>query len=98
VICCRFAIAVGSDQWRSQPKNLVGAKMFDSRQITLFCLEKRLSKHNDCFPLAPLATPMVLTARHGTAAQSVMYLCDSYRWLLRKCLVWLVFTHFGFTT
>jgi len=38
-------------QWRSQPKNLVGAKkiggakMFDFRRITLFCLEKRLSKH-----------------------------------------------------
>ena len=38
-------------QWRSQPKNLRegkkfwGAKMFDFRRITLFCLEKRLSKH-----------------------------------------------------
>jgi len=38
-------------QWRSQPKNLgrakifVGAKMFDFRRITLFFLEKRLSKH-----------------------------------------------------
>jgi len=32
-------------QWRSQPKNLGGAKMFDFRRITLFCLEKRLSKH-----------------------------------------------------
>ena len=35
-------------QWRSQPKNWGGkklgrAKMFDFRQITLFCLEKRLS-------------------------------------------------------
>jgi len=26
-------------------KNLGGAKMFDFRRITLFCLEKRLSKH-----------------------------------------------------
>jgi len=39
-------------QWRSQPKSLGGAKifgwakMFDLRRITLFCLEKRLSKHN----------------------------------------------------
>jgi len=24
---------------------ILGAKMFDFRQITLFCLEKRLSKH-----------------------------------------------------
>jgi len=38
-------------QWRSQPKNLVGAKKFgvgkmlDFRRITLFFLEKRLSKH-----------------------------------------------------
>jgi len=28
----------------SQPRNW-GAKMFDFRQTTLFCLEKRLSKH-----------------------------------------------------
>ena len=32
-------------QWRSQPKNLWGAKKFDFRRITLFCLEKRLSEH-----------------------------------------------------
>jgi len=32
-------------QWRSQPKNFWGAKMFDFRRITLFWLEKRLSKH-----------------------------------------------------
>jgi len=38
-------------QWRSQPKNLgrakkfLGAKMYDFRRITLFCLEKRLSKY-----------------------------------------------------
>jgi len=37
-------------QWRSHPKNLGGAKnfgtdMFDFRRITLFCLEKTLSKH-----------------------------------------------------
>ena len=31
-------------QWRSQPKNW-GEQMFDFRRITLFCLEKRLSKH-----------------------------------------------------
>jgi len=37
-------ICKGSHQWRSQPKNLGGAKMFDFRRITLFCLEKRLSK------------------------------------------------------
>ena len=38
------------DQRRSQPKHLGGqkiwgAKMFDFRRVTLFCLEKRLSKH-----------------------------------------------------
>jgi len=32
-------------QWRSQPKNSGGVKMLDFRQITLFCLEYRLSKH-----------------------------------------------------
>jgi len=32
-------------QWRSQPKNLAGAKILDFRRITLFWLEKRLSKH-----------------------------------------------------
>jgi len=32
-------------QRRSQPKNFGGAKMFDYRRITLFCLEKRLSNH-----------------------------------------------------
>jgi len=60
-------------QWRSQPKNvgreknLGVAKMFDFRRITLFCLDKRLSKHNmTAFqqfggawpPWLPLATPM----------------------------------------
>ena len=60
-------------QWRSQPKNLGGvkkfwaAKMSDFRRITLFCLEKRLSKYKMTIcsknwggiaPLAPLATPM----------------------------------------
>ena len=37
--------ATTGSQWRSQPKNFGGAKMFDFRRITLFCLEKRLSKH-----------------------------------------------------
>ena len=35
----------GAEQWRSQPKNLGGGKMFDFGRITLFCWEKRLSKH-----------------------------------------------------
>ena len=44
-------VVAGVGQWRSQPKNLEGgkkfgrAKMLDFRRITLFCLEKRLSKH-----------------------------------------------------
>jgi len=33
------------EQWRSQPKNLGGAKMCVFMRITLFCLENRLSKH-----------------------------------------------------
>jgi len=54
-------------QWRSRPKNFGETKMFDFR-ITLFCLEKRLSKHKMTYvlkiwgwawPLWPiLATPM----------------------------------------
>ena len=32
-------------QWRSQPKNLGGGEVYDFRRITLFCLEKRPSKH-----------------------------------------------------
>jgi len=42
VVCrcsCRYT------QWRSQPRNWGGGKMFDFRRITLFCLEKQLSKH-----------------------------------------------------
>jgi len=63
-------------QWRSQPKNLEGtkfflAKMFDFRRITLFCLERRLSKTKwpyflkslGAWPLWPtLATPVWTTA------------------------------------
>ena len=60
-------------QWRSQPKNLGGAKMCDFRRITLFCLENRLSKHKMTIfsktlggtmaPFPPLATPMCVVAR-----------------------------------
>jgi len=32
------------DQWRSQPKILGGAKMFDCRRIILFCWEKRVQR------------------------------------------------------
>ena len=56
-------------QWRSQPKNFGGAKMFEFRRITLFWLEKHLSKHKmttfsknleRAWPLwPPLATPML---------------------------------------
>jgi len=55
------------NQSRSQPK-IWGAKMFDFSQITLFSLEKRLSKHKMTIfsknlggamvPLSALATPM----------------------------------------
>jgi len=59
---------VTTQLWRSQPKNFGGAKMFDFRRITLFCLEKRLLKQKMTIfskmfgggmaPLAPLVTPM----------------------------------------
>jgi len=45
----------GHTQWHNQPKNLGGAKkiwgakMLDFRRITLFCLEKRFSKHKITF-------------------------------------------------
>ena len=32
-------------QWCGQPKNWGRGKTFDFKRITLFCLEKRLSKH-----------------------------------------------------
>jgi len=38
-------VKTGWQQWHSQPRNFWGAKMFDFRRITLFCLETRLSKH-----------------------------------------------------
>jgi len=65
-----------SNQWRDQPKNLGaknvgGAKMFDFRRITIFCLEKRVSRHKMTVfsknlgghdPFAPpLTTPMSQT-------------------------------------
>ena len=43
--CCRSNVNFIPIQWRSQPKILRGAKMFDFWRITLFCLERRLSKH-----------------------------------------------------
>jgi len=64
----RVSLQLSGYQWRSQPRNLRGAKMSDFRRITLFCLEKRLSKHKmticsknvgGTWPLCPLATPMV---------------------------------------
>jgi len=36
---------IASPKIWGEPKNLVVAKMFDFTRITLFCLEKRLSKH-----------------------------------------------------
>jgi len=53
-----------SIQWRSQPRNLGGAKMFDFRRITLFCLEKRFSKNKLLYflkiwgDMAPLIPPV----------------------------------------
>ena len=52
-----------TDQWRSQPENFRGGKLFDTRRITLFSLQKRLSKHKMTIfskylgGMAPLAPP-----------------------------------------
>jgi len=61
---------VASPKHWVEQKNCGGAKMFDLRWITLFCLEKRLSKHKitifskNLGGMAPLATPMYRTARN----------------------------------
>jgi len=70
-ICEKYATM----QWRSQPKIFLGGKMFDFRRITLFCLEKRFSKHKmttfskNFFGVmalsTPLATPMPPWASQG---------------------------------
>jgi len=58
---------VASQKFGGGDKQFGGAKMFYFRRITLFCLEKRLSKHKMSMfsknlggmaPLPPLATPM----------------------------------------
>ena len=62
--CCCWTAA--SEQWRSQPKNMGGGKMFDFRRIALFCLKKRsqstkwlyVLKFGEHGPLPPLVTPM----------------------------------------
>jgi len=36
---------VGALQWRCQPKIFSGAKYFDFKRATVFCLGHRLSKH-----------------------------------------------------
>jgi len=60
-------------QWCSQPKNW-GAKVYDFRRITLFCLEKRLSKYKILFSLAPpgyayVRTPLALNITKISALQ-----------------------------
>jgi len=55
-------------QWRSQLK-ILGAKMFNFRRTTLFCLGYRFTKHKMTIyaknlwgamtPWSPLATPML---------------------------------------
>jgi len=63
--------------------------MFDFRLITLFCLEKRLSKHKiflkiweGMAPLAPLATPMLRSPKGcknipGNANEGLTKLCKN---------------------
>ena len=58
---------VASPKFFGGPKNLWGAKMFDFRRATVFCMEYRFSKHKMTRysknfgghdPLGPVATPM----------------------------------------
>jgi len=70
-------------QWRNQPKNwggqkILGDKMFDFRRMTLFCLEKSLSKHKmTTFSkylrrgMAPLAPPGYAYAYKGTTSSNM---------------------------
>ena len=67
----------------ARPKIFGGGKMFDFRRITLFCLEKRLSKHKmtifsknlgGAWPLvSPLATPMPVS---GMKVRSLLVLSN----------------------
>jgi len=45
IVTTPSASGVASPKIWGGAKNLRGAKMFDFRRITLFCLEKRFSKH-----------------------------------------------------
>jgi len=79
--------------WRV-PKNLGMGKMFDSRRITLFCLEKRLSKHKmtifsknfvGVWPLwPPLATPMEPDPGVGVQSPSPI----NFGWLEPELEIW----------
>jgi len=62
----------GNGEW--PPQKFGGGKMHHFRRITLFCLEKRLSKHKITIfsktfggrgPFAPLATPMATVPLSG---------------------------------
>jgi len=98
-----------SCQWRSQAKNLGGAKIFDFRRITLVCLEKRLSKHKMTIcskmfwghgPFAPpVATPMI--PAYGDGFESfleVIVLPFHRRTVLRRRRTRLSLTHCRSTT
>ena len=70
----------------ASPKLFLGGKVYDFRRITLFCLEKRLSKHKMTIfskiffggngPFGPpLATPMVCSkTSHSVSAHSKTYI------------------------
>ena len=71
----RHISGIASPKIWGEPKNFFWAKMFDFTRITLFCLEKRLSKHkmtifskNFLGGVAPLATPMrhIISKYHDT--------------------------------
>jgi len=79
---------------RSQPKNLEGAKMFDFRRKTAFCLEKRLSKHKMTIFLKilwgawllwpPLATPMYKVPEKNIY-QSIFQKAKNKE---KRCILW----------
>jgi len=60
------------NQWRSQPKNW-GGQMFDFRRITLFCLEKRLSKNKMTMFFKNFVGSMALLAPPGYAYEQNVF-------------------------
>jgi len=79
-----------STQWHSKPKYLGGWKMFDFRRITLFCLEKCLSKHKMTlfqiflWGMAPLARPWLRLWFHLPSLNKNGVACSKQRTFDKK--------------